>query len=205
MPSGSVWPRSTPSDLSTGLSTVWITRPETCAIRPTRRAAARHSPDPMTSDPHLERLLARRDRAKRSSKIRFWKALRRLGFSTYAAYLASPHWADLRQRYLASGLWKGRCQGCLRRLTAPQLHHRTYKRLGHEWLLDLRAVCEPCHAAIHSAERQPHQPGLWQASQVVLKRARKRARRQRAAQAAVPARSRTRAGTNTREAAELPG
>jgi 5-methylcytosine-specific restriction endonuclease McrA len=97
-----------------------------------------------------------------SSRQRFWDQLRALGFDTYAAYLQSPHWQELRRRYFASKLFKGQCYSC----GGPgpfQLHHRTYRRLGREWLQDLVAVCDLCHGFTHALESKAHL-GLWKAT-----------------------------------------
>ena len=87
-----------------------------------------------------------------NSRQRFWTQLRALGFATYADYLASPHWADLRQRYFASKLYKGRCFSC-RETKAIELHHRTYARLGREYLGDMVALCHACHQKVHDREK----------------------------------------------------
>lgn len=76
-----------------------------------------------------------------------------LGFRSYDEYLASEHWADLRRRFYASKLFKGRCHACPSR-TGLNVHHKTYKRLGHEWLQDLVALCRDCHQAVHALERE---------------------------------------------------
>lgn len=60
----------------------------------------------------------------------------------YLAYLASPEWAERRERILARNGWA--CEWCMERL-ATDLHHLTYARFGHEWDADLLALCRPCH------------------------------------------------------------
>lgn len=82
------------------------------------------------------------------------RRLARLGFRSYADYLASPHWADVRKRFYASACvsrspdGKACCAAC-RSTNRLSVHHRTYKRLGHERLTDLMAVCDDCHKVIH--------------------------------------------------------
>lgn len=79
--------------------------------------------------------------------------LRALGM-TYAQYLRSEHWANLKRRYRESRLPQA-CLGC----GDPrfQMHHRTYTRLGHELLTDLMPLCGDCHQAVHDyLEDSPH-------------------------------------------------
>jgi hypothetical protein len=70
-------------------------------------------------------------------------------FARYDAYLLTPEWARRRRAVLRRA--KGTCEGCLVR-PATQVHHLTYERVGREMLFDLAAVCDECHAAIHSDE-----------------------------------------------------
>jgi 5-methylcytosine-specific restriction endonuclease McrA len=65
----------------------------------------------------------------------------------YRSYLASTAWQSKRQQRLQ---WdRYRCQGCgtSKRL---DVHHRTYARLGHEYLADLQTLCRPCHDRVHA-------------------------------------------------------
>lgn len=66
----------------------------------------------------------------------------------YMVYLRSQLWR-LRRRIwiLRAG---GRCQRCgsRRRLT---IHHRTYRRLGHERRADVTVLCWNCHRRHHGA------------------------------------------------------
>lgn len=92
--------------------------------------------------------------------------MRKLGYpagATYAHYLASPHWAEVRRRWFAANPSK-LCE-CGKRGT--QLHHKTYVRLGAERLADLELLCRGCHEARHgrkSGQRKkpgrPHSRGL---------------------------------------------
>jgi hypothetical protein len=56
---------------------------------------------------------------------------------TYAQYLNSEHWQDVRARFWAGRLHNGTCSCCGGR-NKLQVHHRTYRRIGREWLNDLR-------------------------------------------------------------------
>lgn len=71
---------------------------------------------------------------------------RQLGFSSYYAYLQSPHWLTFKARYNASGRSK-KCAICKSRKT--QLHHRTYERLGSERLDDVIPLCQEHHESVH--------------------------------------------------------
>ena len=64
----------------------------------------------------------------------------------YRAYIQSEAWRQSRQRALERDRW--RCQRCgsSRRL---HVHHRTYARLGQEWLGDLVTLCARCHRRAH--------------------------------------------------------
>ncbi len=106
---------------------------------------------------------------------KFRSRLREQGYPTYAAYLRSDHWADARRRYFASRLWKGRCEGCGTKAGPFDVHHRTYKRIGAEWLKDFAGVCRPCHDAIHERERLTPRWSLWTATKRTLKRRRRQA------------------------------
>lgn len=90
---------------------------------------------------------------KRKSKLgkKKWQstlgqALRRAGYKSYAEYLRSDHWRDLRNRYYESKL-SSRCYVCGSR--GVDLHHKTYKRLGQEYLWDLVPLCRGHHQAAH--------------------------------------------------------
>lgn len=66
----------------------------------------------------------------------FWNALNNR--------LSRPDWQTLRQ--LVRDRENGICQGCRTRL-GSQAHHLTYKRLGHELIMDLAWLCNDCHEA----------------------------------------------------------
>lgn len=85
----------------------------------------------------------------------------------YRAYIQSPEWRAVRQRYFASKMPQG-CFIC----AAPgkpgmHLHHRTYKNLGNERLMDLVPVCPECHELIHAIHKSDPKwkvIGLWAAT-----------------------------------------
>jgi hypothetical protein len=78
-------------------------------------------------------------------------ALKRLGYSGYNAYLASPAWRAVRFRYIEERPWICHVCGKTEKL---YLHHRTYERVGQEQLDDLMPLCDPCHGLVHSLERE---------------------------------------------------
>lgn len=88
------------------------------------------------------------DRAHRA-RVRETR-LRELGYETYDAYLRSPAWRDVKDRYRASEL----PQVCMCGDAKVQLHHTTYDRVGQERLDDLIALCKDCHDAAHLLEQQ---------------------------------------------------
>ena len=66
----------------------------------------------------------------------------------YKEYLGSQHWLEVKKRYWASKKRKTCCVcGASENL---QVHHRTYKRVGKERLIDLAILCGPCHQAVHA-------------------------------------------------------
>lgn len=66
--------------------------------------------------------------------------------AAYRSYLRSPAWRKLRDRVRArSG---GVCERCGRR-PMVHVHHLTYERIFKERLMDLLAVCRPCHRELH--------------------------------------------------------
>lgn len=70
-----------------------------------------------------------------------------LTFTSYDAYLKSPHWRSLRAQRII--LATGRCERChkARRL---EVHHTFYRPFWIDTQLgDLLALCPPCHAREH--------------------------------------------------------
>lgn len=67
----------------------------------------------------------------------------------YRRYMRSPEWQAVRRRFVASNMPK-LCAGCDKPWAlSDNLHHRSYRRLGHERLDDLVPLCWPCHEWIH--------------------------------------------------------
>ena len=67
--------------------------------------------------------------------------------AAYEEYMNSPQWEALRLRVLTRA--RGICECCLIS-PAVQVHHLTYEHFMHEYAWELRAVCMPCHQAIHA-------------------------------------------------------
>jgi hypothetical protein len=85
------------------------------------------------------------------------------GRDAYLQYLRSDAWRRVKLRYLASNLPKC-CYVC----QAPwrdgfHFHHKTYKNLGNERLMDIGPLCPECHAALHWGQRV-RRMNLWAVS-----------------------------------------
>lgn len=65
----------------------------------------------------------------------------------YQAHLDSPAWKSKRLQVFARSSFQCEHGDCTNQ--AEQVHHLTYERLGEEPLVDLQAVCIPCHQRIH--------------------------------------------------------
>ena len=62
----------------------------------------------------------------------------------YIAYMQSDEWRSTRRIALTRA--GNRCESC-GESHGLEVHHLTYKRLGHELPNDLRVLCEDCHDA----------------------------------------------------------
>ena len=100
------------------------------------------------------------------------KGHRTVSRSEYHDYMRSEKWQETRRRWFASK-YKKICYVCGNRNGPFDLHHRTYKNLGNERLMDLVLVCRECHQLIHAMydARPDKRDGMWQ----VTKKARKKA------------------------------
>jgi 5-methylcytosine-specific restriction endonuclease McrA len=111
----------------------------------------------------------------------------------YAEYIQSGAWQQVRRRFCASRLPKD-CYCCARDDGPKDLHHRTYKNLGHENLRDLVPLCRDCHNRVHELARRRPSLSLWGATGAVRRerhpvygRAARKARRE--ARGELPARA----------------
>ena len=95
----------------------------------------------------------------------------------YRNYLQSNHWKEIKERYRNSK-FKKNCYIC----HSPNnldLHHKTYERLGNEFLRDLIYLCRRCHELTHDFfnESQNKKKGLFSASRKLKSSLGLRARR----------------------------
>lgn len=72
---------------------------------------------------------------------------RSVALEAYSDYLRSPQWQARRQLRLEMD--KASCQDC--GLAATDVHHLTYKNVGHESPADLISLCHSCHLRRHGA------------------------------------------------------
>ena len=68
---------------------------------------------------------------------------------SYRSYLESDAWKEKRKDVLQAAGYQ--CEKCGK--PATEVHHKTYKRIYHEPLSDLIALCSECHGAVHSKRR----------------------------------------------------
>ncbi len=85
--------------------------------------------------------------------------------SHYQEYLQTEHWKDLKRRVheqMRRRFGFSRCYIC-RTTDGLQLHHRTYKRVGHEHLKDVGFFCGACHAKVHKrlSSKKSSRTNLW--------------------------------------------
>ena len=76
---------------------------------------------------------------------------RRRHSTTYTNYMRSITWRIKRQ--MAFAYYGKTCVLC-GATSRLQVHHRTYKRLGHERLTDLIVLCGTCHKRHHNTQRR---------------------------------------------------
>lgn len=86
--------------------------------------------------------------------------------SGYKAYIQSKEWQAVRKRFWSSKLPKN-CFVCGELGGKMDLHHRTYKNLGNERLMDLVPVHRNCHYEIHyifEEDKGNSRNSLWAAT-----------------------------------------
>lgn len=69
------------------------------------------------------------------------------GYSSYQAYLNSPHWKKIRLEALDRADW--RCMLCNTCAGPLHVHHRTYDRIGNEDPTDVIVLCSTHHGMFH--------------------------------------------------------
>jgi 5-methylcytosine-specific restriction endonuclease McrA len=86
--------------------------------------------------------------AKKGKISRIKLRLSELHNENYKNYIQSSQWADLRKQYFQRAGY--RCMLCNGSGGGLELHHRTYRNLGHEKPADLITLCNNCHNFFHS-------------------------------------------------------
>lgn len=95
----------------------------------------------------LDEHIAARDRIERENLQRQQEARRKhLRSMPYDEYLRTDHWQNKRASALEDAGY--RCQICYSERNL-HVHHRTYKRRGHELPEDLTVLCSECHQHFH--------------------------------------------------------
>lgn len=94
--------------------------------------------------------------------------------SNYKDYLQTTHWREIRSRYWESK-YKKCCEVCKKENLNLDLHHKSYKRLGNEYLSDFILLCRNCHTGTHIVYKQPTSPkdNLWNAHKKLSRKQRK--------------------------------
>jgi hypothetical protein len=91
----------------------------------------------------------------------------------YEAYIRSAAWRAVRERFIASKIKKV-CMGCGKPWgKGDHLHHRTYKNLGNERLMDLVPLCQPCHTRVHQlydSDPNARKIGLWYVTRKIIRK-----------------------------------
>jgi len=70
------------------------------------------------------------------------------GHNSYAEYLTSNHWYNMRNRWCSR---RAACYACDQTSKRCQIHHVSYENLGNEQANDFLVVCPDCHERIHEA------------------------------------------------------
>lgn len=105
------------------------------------------------------------------------KLVQKLGYQDYRKYLNSSHWKSVKVKLLRSKLVQRDsnglpvCEACGANKKL-HVHHRTYKTIGKERIMDLALVCELCHMYIHQYSQEKGL-NLWTATKRAIKGIRK--------------------------------
>ncbi len=93
----------------------------------------------------------------------------------YHQYIHSEAWRETKKRFYKSKLVKRNelgqpfCFSCKRSDMPLDVHHKTYKTLGKERLMDLALLCRECHNLVHELHKMRPQNGLWNASNKIIR------------------------------------
>jgi len=98
-----------------------------------------------------------------ASRLRTEREMR-LTWHEYERYLKTDKWAKVREQALARFDW--RCATCHSE-EHLQVHHRTYERVGCEYLTDLTVLCRYCHRALHDLWNQNDRSELIEVEKVM--------------------------------------
>lgn len=88
--------------------------------------------------------------------------LEELGYKSYKEYLKSKHWIKFRKDFLKwyVGLnGKLFCEFC-KSEKKLNVHHRSYRSLGHEKKCEMVLLCEDCHYKVHNHPKK-NKLNLW--------------------------------------------
>jgi hypothetical protein len=128
----------------------------TCGRFPGNAARA---PDDADSIPDADTTLQDRYDAQRAAvrheieqrHVRIQKQERANWWRQYDQYMDSPAWKARRRAVMERS--RGLCEGCGSR-PATQVHHMTYANVCNEFLWELKAVCDHCHARCHPEQHE---------------------------------------------------
>lgn len=104
-------------------------------------------------------------------------------YKKYLRYLQSDHWQRKKAKFFASKPIQklkaahGRyvCEACKSDEFPLHVHHRTYKRLYNEWIMDLVLLCSECHELLHKTLKEelerkgPYRVNLWYHSKNIVR------------------------------------
>ncbi len=94
----------------------------------------------------------------------------------YHQYIHSEAWRETKKRFYKSKLVKRSelgqpfCFSCKRFDLPLDVHHKTYKTLGKERLMDLALLCRECHDLVHALHKIYPKYGLWDASNRIIRK-----------------------------------
>lgn len=95
----------------------------------------------------------------------------------YKSYLQTKHWANVRERFKNSKYEK-KCNVCGVKNQPLDLHHKSYKRLGDEYLWHLIYLCREHHQNTHTVYKTSvsRKTNLWNSHKKVKKQGNKKAK-----------------------------
>jgi len=87
--------------------------------------------------------------------------LKTLRYDTYQQYLSGNHWKHFKKMVFRRKKYKEKmkelgsryCEYCFVATNNVHVHHKTYARLGKEFLGDVDVLCECCHTQVHELYR----------------------------------------------------